>query len=262
MVESVSTADAAIGQPAARPAAGGRSRFFVTTSSAMLVFVLLGFAQTLFLRPYFDVRPIPPYLYVHGVILTAWYVWFVVQTVLITMNRPNVHRRLGILGVALGVAAVAVSAMTSLQFAPRLAQLGRDVEADLHFFSEIAWANISFLVCFVVFLVAAVVQRRRPPVHKRLMFLASLSFIPPALTRIIDWPIWGLGDNALLPVFFCLVGLVTALAMHDIFERRSVHLVTAIGGTGLVVLFAVGAFLMPNTEVGRAAVYALYNLMQ
>jgi hypothetical protein len=262
MVESTGVAAAAVSELAVRPALRERSRFFVAMSIAMLVFVFLGFGQTLFLRPLFDVRPIPPYLYVHGAILTAWYAWFVVQTSLITMSRPHTHRRLGVVGVALGGAAVVVSAMTALRFAPRFAQLGSDVEARLLFFSEIVWLNISLLVCFSVFLVAAVALRKRPPIHKRLMFLASLSFIPPAITRIIDWPIWGLGNNAYVPLFCCLVGLILVLGVHDIFERRSVHPVTLLGGASLATLFAVCTFLMPNTEVGRSAVYALYTLMR
>ena len=143
----------------------------------------------------------------------------------------------------LGVASVVVSALTTLKFAPRHAQLGTDVQARLHFFAEIVWLNISVWICFSAFLAAGVVLRRRPQVHKRLMLLASLSFIPPAMTRIIDWPLWGSGNNAYFPLLCCLAALVVAMGVHDMFERRSVHPVTLFGGLGLVGLFSVGTFL-------------------
>jgi hypothetical protein len=231
-------------------------------SIVMLVLVFAGFAQTLFLRPFFDVRSIPPYLYVHGAVLTGWYAWFAVQTALIATKRRTTHRRLGIVGVALGVAAAAIGALTALRLTPRFAALGWDVESELHFFSEIVWLNVAMLICFSVFLSAAVVFRNRPPLHKRLMLLASLSFIPPAITRIIDWPIWGAGNNARLPLFFCLVALIVAVGVHDFVQRKAVHPVTLIGGGALAALFAVGSFLMPSTELGRSVVYDLYLLMR
>ncbi|HEX5107303.1 MAG TPA: hypothetical protein VFV95_02595 [Vicinamibacterales bacterium] len=168
---------------------------------------------------------------------------------------------MGIIGVALGAAAAAISALTALRLAPRFSSF-RDVESNLHFFAEILWVNVALLICFSVFLSAAIAYRNRPALHKRLILLASLSFMPPAVTRIIDWPIWGFGNNAYFPLLCCLVGMIAALGLHDFAQRRAVHPVTLIGGSALAVLFAIGAFLMPATEIGRSVVYELYLLMR
>lgn len=262
MVESADTASVVLSQERSAARQRAHSNFFLAMSILMLALVFVGFGPTLFLRGFFDVPEIPPYLYLHGAVLTGWYAWFIVQTSCVAAKRVDLHRQLGIVGLVLGVAAVVVSAMTALRFGPRLAENGIDVATRLHFLSEIVWVNISQLICFSVFLLTAVAQRHRPQIHKRLMLLASLSFLPPAITRIIDWPMWGVGNNALFPLFGCLVALIVSLGVHDFVSSRSIHVVTLVGGTVLAMLFAVSSFVMPNTEVGRSFVFGLYELMR
>jgi hypothetical protein len=198
-------------------------------SIVMLAIVFVGFGPTLFLRAFVNVPELPPYLFVHGAVLTSWYAWSVVQTSCIAAKRQNLHRRLGLVGAALGAVAVVVSAMTTLRFGPRLVARGVDVEARLHFLSEIVWLNINSLICFSMFLSAAIVLRHRSQIHKRLMLLASIGFISAAITRIIDWPIWGMGNNAYFSLFCFVVVLLVAMGLHDFASQRSVHPVTLAG---------------------------------
>jgi hypothetical protein len=262
MVESAAATSPVISRDQAAVRQRARTGFFLAMSIVMLGVVFLGFAPTLFLRAFFDRADIPRYLYLHGGILTAWFAWLIVQASCVAAKRVDLHRRLGILGIALGVPAVVVSAMTTLRFGPRLAENGVDVEARLHFLSEIVWNNLCFLIFFCVFLSTAIIQRHRPQVHKRLMLLASISFLPPAISRIIDWPVWGVGNNAMLPLFACLVAFIVALGVHDLMSSKSVHPVTLVGGTAFAVCFAVTSFVIPNMEVGQSFVFALYNFMR
>jgi hypothetical protein len=239
-----------------------RSHFFLGISIVMFAIVIVGFAPTLYLRAFFDVPEIPSHLYVHGAVLTTWYAWFVVQTSSVALGRTDLHRRFGIFGAALGTAVVLASATTSLRFGPRLAERGVDVETRLHFLSEIVWGNIQSLTCFSVLLIAAIVMRARAQSHKRLMLLASMSILPPAITRIIDWPIWGFGNNAMLPLLCCLAVFPIALGMHDLTSAKSLHPITLTGGLAIVVSFAISVLVLPNTEWGRSVVYGLYNLMR
>ena len=59
-----------------------RDPFFAVMSVVTLAIVLSGFAPTLYLRPVFKPVPIPGYLYIHGIVLTSWFVWFFMQTLL------------------------------------------------------------------------------------------------------------------------------------------------------------------------------------
>jgi hypothetical protein len=83
----------ALDQPVATRAAR-QGRFFLSMSAVMLCIVLVGFAPTFYLRAFFDVRPIPIYLYVHGAVLTGWFIWLLVQTSLVSARRVDLHRRL------------------------------------------------------------------------------------------------------------------------------------------------------------------------
>jgi hypothetical protein len=66
---------------------------------------------------------------------------------------------------------------------------------------------------FVLLFVAAIFYRRRPAMHKRLMLLTAVNFLPPALDRI---PVASL--QALGPLWF--FGFPTALALAVPRTRR------------------------------------------
>jgi len=80
------------------PESHRRSNFFLYTSYALLVIVLLGFSPTFYLRVFYDVPAIPPYVYAHGVAMTAWFVWLCVQTTAVFNGRIALHRKLGMIG--------------------------------------------------------------------------------------------------------------------------------------------------------------------
>ena len=77
-----------------------RDRFFVGMSALFLLVVLAGFAPSFYVRPYL-LHPerlvrypsgLPAHLYVHGLLLTAWFVLAFVQTWLVATRRTSVHR--------------------------------------------------------------------------------------------------------------------------------------------------------------------------
>lgn len=60
------------------------------------------FCTDFFLRAAFNPRPIPPYLYLHGAILTGWFVWLIAQAWLMRSNNPGLHRKLGYFAASYG----------------------------------------------------------------------------------------------------------------------------------------------------------------
>src|ERR1700760_3103882 len=76
--------------------------FFSTTSLLMLVVVFLGFSRTYFLAGVFR-APLPSFiLHVHAVAFSLWLPLLVVQTLLVSAGRADIHRKLGIAGFFLG----------------------------------------------------------------------------------------------------------------------------------------------------------------
>ncbi|MSO23382.1 MAG: hypothetical protein EXQ58_09050 [Acidobacteria bacterium] len=86
------------------------------------------------------------------------------------------------------------------------------------------------ILLFVVFVVAGVRARRDPQRHKRLMLLATIAVLPPAIAR---WVLLvGLGP----PVVFAVATLLLLpLVGWDLKTRRRLHPVTLWGGLLLVV---------------------------
>jgi uncharacterized membrane protein YozB (DUF420 family) len=244
-----------------------RTRFFVAMSAAILAIVLVGFAPTLYLRELLDVPPIPVYLYVHGALLTAWFVLVVAQTALIRRGAVATHRLLGAAAFFVGVAVVVVSAIVTFRLVGRI--LHTPAEPDVHLsvmmglgadrpligLAAIAlWGNLTSLLTFTVLLGCAVVMRNRGDVHKRLMMLASLSLLPPAIARISRWP--GLGGDLGPCVPIVLLVLLSAMVCFDLYTRRNVHRATLVGG-GLVVLGIVASTVVARSDFGLSVLRRL-----
>ncbi len=107
-----------------------RSSFFTIMAGALLLLVVAGFVPTLYARPLFDVPPIPFYLYLHGVVLSGWFVWFFGQSFLIRAGSVASHRRFGAWGACYGAVVVAASLMATLGAVPRLGARGFDLAQD------------------------------------------------------------------------------------------------------------------------------------
>ena len=107
-----------------------------------------------------------------------------------------------------------------------------------------------------VFLAAAIVFRRRPAVHKRLMLLASISILSPALVRI--WTIAGIrGPERDVLSLGALVLLLLTLVAYDWISTKRIHLVTLVGATFFVGLRILGGFVIAASEFGRSFVRGL-----
>jgi hypothetical protein len=222
-------------------------------SGTVFLIVLAGFAPTLYLRAFLDVPEIPAYVLLHGIVLTAWFVGVFLQATLVAAHRTDIHRRLGWIGAGLGVATLSLSLAVTLAFVPRQSALGM---AALPALARIFWANLAALLCFTVFLSTAVARRRQPHVHKRLMLLAAISVVQPAIARIRGWPLFEGVD----PGAFSLVGLsllVGAVALYDLSVNRRVHIATLLGGMFFLGSRAFSLYVLAPSDFGLALVRRL-----
>ena len=232
-----------------------RDRFFLAMSGLLLLILLVGFSRTLYLRLFFEVPPIPSYPHVHGVAVTAWFVWLIVQASLVNVNRIDVHRRIGMLGAVIGAALIPAGLMATLQFVPRLPEIGLPFEQAPWFITWVVWANFHMLLGFVAFLATALMLRRRTDIHKRLMLLATISLMPPPLARIAQNLGWMLEQETTFVAVTSLLLLVPIL-IYDLATARRVHSATAIGGLCfLLVVF--GPILIAGTDFAQNFVRGL-----
>ena len=238
-----------------------RSRFYWAIAGLMLLIVFVGFARTFFLRPLFDVFPVPTYVYVHGAFMTTWYVLFFMQPSLVVFGRTDLHRRLGIVTSMVGVGAIISAAYATLEFPARIAQRrGLSPESISEFHTRIVWGDSANIVFFTAFLGAALLYRRRLEVHKRLMMLASISMISEAALRVGRF-FEGIptGSFATATVLLLLLAMIT----HDYARDGRFHPVTLIGG-GLFFLIARLYIrgVVATSEFGRTVVLSLAGISE
>ncbi len=242
-----------------------RGGYFFWMAALLLAVVLIGFAPTLYLRPVFDPAPIPGYLYLHGAVLTAWFVWLVVQTSLVATGRTATHRRLGVIGAVIAAAVVAAGPLATFSVVARVRSAGVDWDTDMsafpfvgvegvpmiEFVSSVVWGNFLSIVAFALLVAAAVVLRRNTQAHKRLMLIAAFAIIIPALARIARWPVFGGEDGPLLPI--AGLGLIATVVVYDLVMTRRLHMATI---TGVAALLGTGAIaqVIARTPFGQAVV--------
>lgn len=241
----------------ARPVAYGprarsavRRRFFFASSLVLFAVVLAGFARTFFLRPYFGSPPISGFVWVHGVVLTAWFVFFVVETGLIPAGRRDLHKKLGWAGAVVGVATVVSTLVSQQAFVARVVAPDPATPLPVPLLTAVAWGNYASVFAFALFLCWAVVARRRADVHKRAMYLATVSLIGPAVVRVGRWPVFG-GAVDLRFSIGAVVVLVLALVAYDLAVVRRVHRFTALGGA-LRLALTFGVYAVGQTEFMQA----------
>jgi hypothetical protein len=152
---------------------------YVCAAIAAAAIAVTGFARTYYLKGLFASPPLPVLLHVHGAIMTLWCILFVTQTYLVAAHRVDLHRRLGVFGVALAILIVGIGTYATLVAAA--SEVHRHIIGRFHF---LLGFNLVNLLLFATLVGAGVLLRRRPEFHKRLMLLAMVSLLGPAIARI------------------------------------------------------------------------------
>lgn len=234
-----------------------RGRFYMGSAAVLLLVVLVGFAPTFYLRSTFGGPELSWRVFVHGLILTAWFLAFALQTALVAARRTALHRALGWAGAAIGLAVIISGALATPYRMAELAAQGRPLWPN-RTTSILVWSNTASIVAFAILLAAAIVLRRRPDAHKRLMLLASISIIQPAFGRIFRWPVFEASPLEILMLSvaapFALVG---ALIVYDFLSRKSLHPATVAGVAVFGGLKLGGVLLLAPSSLGPWLVRAM-----
>jgi hypothetical protein len=217
--------------------------FFGAVSAFYLAGVLIGFTPTFYLRRHFNRPPLPAYLYVHGVVLTAWFALQFVQTTLIATHRTALHRRLGVVGVIVAGLVAVISPVILIRFVPRAFSSGGDPSLITRF----VFGEFAGLLAFVVLVAAGVYFRQQPAAHKRFMLLASLNIVGPAIGRIA-------GSD--IPTPAVLIGVLIIQAAYDRIRLGRVHWDTKWAVSVFVIVSVLG-FGIAFTRLGQAIITAL-----
>jgi hypothetical protein len=152
---------------------------------AAFTIVFAGFARTYYLKFLFGAPALPGLVHLHGALMTSWFALFFTQTYLIASHRGHLHRRLGVFGAVLAGLIVIVGVVVALRGA------ARDIHQS-HVAGPPPLMGLGFilavLLVFGALVSVALLLRRRPDYHKRLMLLSCLSLVGPGLSRFrLEW---------------------------------------------------------------------------
>ena len=178
-IETTASSPFAARRVAAAPRTESR-RFYVNMAYACALVAIAGFIPTFWAPVASGSFQGPSRLYLHGLLFTAWPLLFIVQSTLAATGRYERHRMLGLLGISLATAmffagvSVAIGSMEN-RIANGFAQPGRA-------FAIVPLSTVAFFAATVA---AAIAFVRRSDVHLRLMLVASIVILPPAIARIV-----------------------------------------------------------------------------
>lgn len=153
--------------------------FFSGMAVAALLTVFTGFAPSYYLGNFFGAAPLPTLVHLHGILFTSWILLFLTQTSLIAARRTDLHRRLGVTGGLLAVLMLVVGYLTAVEGAAR----GVSPPGGPPPLSFLA-VPLGVLVVFAILVGTALYHRRRSETHKRLMLLATIALLTPAIARM------------------------------------------------------------------------------
>ncbi len=214
--------------------------FYTSMAIAMLLTVLVGFAPTFYLRSAFGAAPSTPLVQLHGILFSTWMLLFLIQTVLVAQGKTAVHRRLGIGGAMLAVALLVVGVMTAIASAKRgHAPPGED---PLRFLA----IPLTTIGVFAATLGAAINLRRRSDFHKRLMLVATIGIMTPAIARMLLHS--GMGAAAPPVALLLTDAFFLPCLIVDRLRYGRIH-PAYLWGIGLLMVSQVGRVLAMQTDV-------------
>lgn len=225
------------------PGARRERNFFSGMALLFIVISVAGFWRSFYLAPWFGTKPLTPLMHLHGAVMTAWVLFFLLQTTLVRTANVALHRRLGMVGLLLAGAVGATSlatAMTTLG-AGRL-NMAVPVEIFLIF-------PIGLSLMFWVLVGCAAYWVADARTHKRLMLLSTLAAMatPIARLRLPFLPPAAIGGN------IAIIALILPLVLHDLASFRRVQTATLWGGGFIAVMLPL-RLLIAHTEAWRSFV--------
>jgi hypothetical protein len=205
--------------------------FYFAMSLLVVAIVGSGFGQTVNANLLHPDVPRPFILWIHAAAFTAWVLFFVVQSALVRSHNVRLHRSLGWFGAALGAIMVPLGITTAIIMKGFEAHQLHDPSAPL--FLSIPFNDI---LCFATCFALAIYWRRKPELHRRLIFIATGALLAAAFGR---FPY--LATHSL---FYVAVDAVILLGvLRDLLVNRRVHVIYRIALPALLAAQTIALYL-------------------
>jgi len=156
-----------------------RTRFYWWAAIACASVAIGGFMGTYWLQLPARTFRGPALLHVHGALCTAWVVFLISQSSLVTRGKVRSHRDWGLFGIALAsvLTVVALSVAITAMNVRIAAGYGDPARSFLI-------VPLSAIGLFAGFTAAAIANVKRPEWHRRFMIVGTVCLIQAALARV------------------------------------------------------------------------------
>lgn len=155
------------------------ANFYVWMGLVCVVIAFGGFAPTYWLQLAPGTFAGPPLLHLHALVFSAWPVLFVTQAWLAARGRLGHHRAWGGFAIALATAMVLVGIATAVVAMEGRLDAGYGDRARAFLI-----VPLSAIGAFAVLFVAAIACVRHTEWHRRLLLLATIAVLKPAVARV------------------------------------------------------------------------------
>lgn len=224
-------------------------RFFFWTAVVFVLVAFGGFVPSYWARLGAANFHPPPIMHVHGALMFAWTLFYLVQTGWVAAGRVATHRSWGLAGISLFT--LVICSIVAFKIADM-----RLLEA--HGFGDAArrFAAVTFfgVLAMIVIFVAALANLRRPEIHKRFMYSLMAAMMIPAIARVflaLFAPPGALEGGppppfvALPPTVVALLFIVVAM-IHDWRTQRRWYRAYLYGGLVTIVANVAAVLVAPT----------------
>lgn len=210
--------------------------FYLFMSLLVAAVVIAGFSRSVgggLLHP--AIKP-PTLLWIHGIAFIAWVALFVLQSALVRVRRVKLHKLLGWYFAAIGALIPVLGiGIARVMYRFEIAQLHWDPNGRAAFLIVPLLDMVAFTVMFGL----AILWRKRPEYHRRLILAAACTLTAAAFGRFPHMPTY-LG-------FYSGVDCLILLGVfRDLLINRRIHSVYAWSLPPLVLLQSGAMFVVYN----------------
>ena len=201
--------------------------FYLSMGFVTAGVVYAGFSQTVGMNLFHAAVPRPLILWFHGAAFSSWVLFFILQSALVRTRNVRVHRALGWFGAALGTAMVVLGFTTSVIMTRFDMRVLHEVTGTAEFLVIPFYDMIAFGTLFGL----AILWRKKPDLHRRLLFLATVGLLDAAFGRFQY-----LFDSNLFAV--CVWGVMLLGPIRDWIVDKRVHRLYLIALPCVIVAFS------------------------
>lgn len=158
-----------------------RGRYlYVGLGLVLALIIFVAFTRTYWARMAVGTLDVHPAIHVHAVLFFLWTLLFVAQGVLAARGRIDLHRELGLFGIALAGAMVVSGVLAAIV----TVQEGIGTPPEVIVRANTALST-GAMIMFSTFMALAVANLKTPERHKRFIVLAMFSMLQAAVARLI-----------------------------------------------------------------------------